>query len=987
MTYEGFLAGTRLRIAGGVVPVEAVIEGELIATGSGALVPVTRLHRQRLDPRVSLRPEELRLVRITRGALGDGLPERDLALAPGQPVCIDGALIPAASLVNGATIVSEPVPELLTFFRVTLQAPATVFAEAVPVACGQEAGGFASPLITDGPVLERVKERLLKRAQASGFQLSHDAELRVAVGDMTIAGEPAGASVWRFPLPPGVTELCLLSRSCIGAWVWAASTDQRRLGVAVQRLDLVGDGAPSRTLPLDAAALDGFYPIEGGAVEGGGETQWRWTDGAGHLSFPATGAGAMLSVTLAFSGSYWLQPAAVAADAAHAGGGAIVFISGEPDTPGHVYRVMRPLAAARTLGRRAGWMSVGECADRLAELAAAETVVIWRAPLGPALRQAIDAVRAGGARLLFDIDDLMVDPQLARGDLIDAIRQNGWDEAAVRTLYEGIRATALACDGCLATTAELALHLRELGRPCWVLPNGFDAATLRRSRVAVRARRLTTPDGLLRIGYAGGSRTHQRDLAPALAAVARLLRARAALRLVLFRTRGGVPLVDIAEFPGLAAVAAQIEWREMVALDALPDELARFDINLAPLEIGNPFCEAKSELKFFEAALVEVCTVASPTGPFRRAIRPRETGMLADGEEQWHATLRQLVDDGPMRRRLAAAAFLDVLWPHGPDCLAERLAGILAQQRPGRIAARAFALQTLRETAPRRPAVHLPQGEVVHESDRLGEAEASIVIPLYNYAGVVTEALDSVWHQTTRILDLVVVDDRSTDASLQVALAWIRRHGSRFNRVVVRRNLVNSGLGLTRNAGFAAAETPFVLPLDADNRLLPHCTETCLQALRRSPGAAFAYPRIQQFGTATEVLGGEPFQAMRLAGGNYIDALALIARPAWAAVGGYDHVRFGWEDYDLWCRMAEHGLWGQQIDVVLAEYRVHDGSMLRTVTELAGNKRLLVDDMQRRHPWLTVKSLLAAAAQKRRLAGRRRHAARARSAAAADVPK
>jgi glycosyltransferase involved in cell wall biosynthesis len=78
----------------------------------------------------------------------------------------------------------------------------------------------------------------------------------------------------------------------------------------------------------------------------------------------------------------------------------------------------------------------------------------------------------------------------------------------------------------------------------------------------------------------------------------------------------------------LQGLHGQIEWREFVPLDQLPNEIAQFDVNLAPLEVGNPFCEAKSELKYFEAALAGVPTIASPTGPYRRAIRHGETGFL-----------------------------------------------------------------------------------------------------------------------------------------------------------------------------------------------------------------------------------------------------------------------------------------------------------------------------------------------------------------------
>ena len=88
---------------------------------------------------------------------------------------------------------------------------------------------------------------------------------------------------------------------------------------------------------------------------------------------------------------------------------------------------------------------------------------------------------------------------------------------------------------------------------------------------------------------------------------------------------------------------SQIEWRQSVPFRQLPDELARFDINLAPLETGNVYCEAKSELKYFEAALVEVPTIASPTVPYEEAIRHGETGYLARTAEEWFECLDTLV--------------------------------------------------------------------------------------------------------------------------------------------------------------------------------------------------------------------------------------------------------------------------------------------------------------------------------------------------------
>ncbi|MGH7153176.1 MAG: glycosyltransferase, partial [Acetobacteraceae bacterium] len=423
------------------------------------------------------------------------------------------------------------------------------------------------------------------------------------------------------------------------------------------------------------------------------------------------------------------------------------------------------------------------------------------------------------------------------------------------------------------------------------MPNGFSEADHQASRLA-RRRRSPTETGTIRIGYASGSRTHQRDFAQAAPALARVLRERPSCRLVLFRANDSKePVVNPDEFECLERVRAQIEWRDLVSIEELPAELARFDINLAPLEPGNPFCEAKSELKFFEAALVEVCTVASPTGPMRRVIRHGENGMLADSESEWYRALTDLVDDPPRRQRLAHAAYLEVLWPFSPARRAELIRSVLGQLNGGAEAARGFELELRRSDGNARTgggpqAISLPDTELIFAADQLEAAEATVIIPLYNYADFVIEALESVRAQTVSPLDLIVVDDASTDRSLQAAADWARAHANRFNRIAVLRNRANAGVAMTRNAGFDTAETPYVLPLDADNRLLPRCVEVCLAAIKRSKGA-FAYPAIRCFGGSEEVRGDLPFVPMRLAGGNYIDAMALVAKWAWAAVGGY----------------------------------------------------------------------------------------------------
>ncbi len=649
---------------------------------------------------------------------------------------------------------------------------------------------------------------------------------------------------------------------------------------------------------------------------------------------------------------------AAPAVAPEATGPRIAILSGEADTPGHTYRVLRLAAALRARGAT---VSVHEPTTKdgkpvpgeklIERVGIVDLLVIWRLGWSAELRDIVEQARATGARLVLDVDDLMFDGEYASPDLIDGIRTRGLDPAAVKGHFLAVQETLKAMDFAITPTHFLAGEVQRWAIPAFVIPNGFDRENWWLARLARRARDLAGSDGLIRLGYASGTRTHQRDFKRASGAIARLLAARPQCRLVLFR-HGPWPTLDIEEFPELIGVEDQIEWRATVPVAELPRELARFDINLAPLEAGNPFCEAKSELKYFEAALAGVPSVCSPTAPFRRAIRDGETGFLAEGEEAWHAALVKLVDDPALRRRIAERAYLHCIWAYGPERREDMAESFLAQVlRPGREAARHFALDIALAARPAPALPATPESEIVFAHDTLARSAATIVVPLYNYAGYVVETLSSIKAQTLAALDLVIVDDASTDASLTVAQDWLAAHHQRFGRALLLRNKKNAGLALTRNAGFAHAETPLVMPFDADNIMLPDCLARC-HALIEETGAAFAYPTMQRFGGADDVFANLPYDPIRLAPGNYIDATALVRLAAWAAIGGYHDIRpTGWEDFDFWCRLAEAGLYGVHVDQPLVRYRVHGNSMLRTITNIDDNLRTLRAKMRKRHPW------------------------------------
>jgi glycosyltransferase involved in cell wall biosynthesis len=244
--------------------------------------------------------------------------------------------------------------------------------------------------------------------------------------------------------------------------------------------------------------------------------------------------------------------------------------------------------------------------------------------------------------------------------------------------------------------------------------------------------------------------------------------------------------------------------------------------------------------------------------------------------------------------------------------------------------------------------------------DRAGDkyVEVCVCISLHNYECYIVETLDSVLYQTLQPLDLVIVDDLSTDGSRCIAANWLMTNQDRFNNVFLVSHHRNSGLAAARNTGFSLVNTKYVFVLDADNYIYPRCLNRCLEAIKTAK-ADFAYSIIERFISETgapdmsaPLMGTENWSRDGLIYGNYIDAMALIRKDAWAGVGGYRSMN-GWEDYDLWCSFAEMHLNGVHVPEILCRYRVHKRSMLNTITR--ANVNGVIDEMMKLHPWLKLK--------------------------------
>jgi hypothetical protein len=246
-----------------------------------------------------------------------------------------------------------------------------------------------------------------------------------------------------------------------------------------------------------------------------------------------------------------------------------------------------------------------------------------------------------------------------------------------------------------------------------------------------------------------------------------------------------------------------------------------------------------------------------------------------------------------------------------------------------------------------------PRSERLHESPSWdgGGASVSVITATFDHARYVTGALDSLAASSFTDVELIVVDDGSTDDSADRVRSWMEQRPDL--PALLLRHPVNKGLPVARNTALAEARGDRVLLLDADNELYPDCIARLGEALDRHPRAAFAYGILETFDERGRrgfrgIRGWDP---RRLRAGNYIDALALVRRSVLLELGGFvtDLRLYGWEDYELWCAIGAAGLEGAHVREVVARYRLGAASMIST-TNLSEREARAV--LAERHPAL-----------------------------------
>ncbi|MCM3870444.1 MAG: glycosyltransferase [Pyrinomonadaceae bacterium] len=201
----------------------------------------------------------------------------------------------------------------------------------------------------------------------------------------------------------------------------------------------------------------------------------------------------------------------------------------------------------------------------------------------------------------------------------------------------------------------------------------------------------------------------------------------------------------------------------------------------------------------------------------------------------------------------------------------------------------------------------------------------SVIIPCYNQAQFLGEAIESVLLQSYPHFEVIVIDDGSTDNTLEIA--------ARYSEVrTIRQN--QQGISTTRNRGWRESRGRWLVFLDSDDRLLPHALELGVKHLLRHADCAFVFGRHREIdadGTALATtsfvdLQKDPYRQLLLYNCVYTPSTAMFQRDLFETVAGFDPSCLGAEDYDLYLRLARK-FPVVSYDNIVAEYRRHDANM------------------------------------------------------------
>ena len=328
------------------------------------------------------------------------------------------------------------------------------------------------------------------------------------------------------------------------------------------------------------------------------------------------------------------------------------------------YRVINKAEQLRSFGYTVWTVNASDFQMGYAEYAS--QIIIYRTPYSEQFEQLIKLAHQDHKPVFYDIDDLVYDTIYT--DQLDYVKTlNAEEKAAYDSGVKSYGKLMALCDAFITSTTNLKNELLKLGKPVYLNRNLASKELISISEQAIG---ISKKDDLkVKIGYFSGSITHNENFNLIMPAILQILKEFPQTELHLV---GHLTIPD-----EMKSYQKQLVSHDFLDWTALPALVAEMDINLAPL-VDTVFNRAKSEIKWLEAALVGVPTIASDLGSFSEAIKQEQTGILV-ADELWYEKLKDLVSDKTQSKDLGSQAKSQVMMEyqtmHHKDELVEVIHG------------------------------------------------------------------------------------------------------------------------------------------------------------------------------------------------------------------------------------------------------------------------------------------------------------------------
>jgi glycosyltransferase involved in cell wall biosynthesis len=202
----------------------------------------------------------------------------------------------------------------------------------------------------------------------------------------------------------------------------------------------------------------------------------------------------------------------------------------------------------------------------------------------------------------------------------------------------------------------------------------------------------------------------------------------------------------------------------------------------------------------------------------------------------------------------------------------------------------------------------------------------SVIVPCFNYAHFLGEALDSVLAQTYTNWECIIINDGSPDNTEEVAMNYCRKD-NRFKYYWKE----NGGHSSARNFGVSNSFGKYILPLDADDKISDDYLKQATEVLENTKNVKLVTGQVQQFGDVNERFLIPVYTLRSYLIVNYISISSLFRRSDFDEVKGFDETMLGFEDWDLFIKILKDGGEVVQLPFCCLYYRKKNGSMFQNV--------------------------------------------------------